>query len=53
MNYNNDIFKINPNVCCLCNNVINYPEGVYLKNGQEVHIKCIQEKRKELKNKGD
>jgi hypothetical protein len=32
--------------CPLCQKAVIYPEGVYLKKGAEVHIKCLQEKRK-------
>jgi hypothetical protein len=28
-------------VCPVCNEVISYPEGVYFRNGVEVHSKCI------------
>ena len=34
------------NKCRICQKAVIYPEGVYLKKGAEVHIKCIQEKRK-------
>jgi hypothetical protein len=32
--------------CPICKKAVCYGEGVYLKKGAEVHIKCLQEKRK-------
>jgi hypothetical protein len=32
-------------ICKYCGQVVIYPEGVYLRNGLQVHIKCIQNKR--------
>jgi len=28
-------------VCPICKEVIEYPGGVYFRNGVEVHIKCL------------
>ena len=33
------------NKCRICKNAVCYGEGVYLKKGAEVHIKCLQEKQ--------
>jgi len=32
---------INKNLCYLCNEIINYPDGVYFRNGVEVHSQCV------------
>jgi hypothetical protein len=29
------------NICPICNEKITYPEGVYFRNGVEVHCKCV------------
>jgi hypothetical protein len=39
------------NTCKLYGEFVYYPEGVYFKNGQEVHIFCIQKKRENLRKK--
>lgn len=28
-------------ICLFCNEIIKYPDGVYFRNGIEVHNKCI------------
>jgi hypothetical protein len=28
-------------ICPLCNEIISYPDGLYFRNGIEVHNKCI------------
>jgi hypothetical protein len=28
-------------VCPVCNEVITYPDGVYFRNGIEVHTRCV------------
>jgi hypothetical protein len=28
-------------VCPICGDVINYPEGVYFRNGVQIHNKCV------------
>jgi hypothetical protein len=37
------------NQCVICKKEVNYPEGVYLKSGKEVHIVCFQKQKKESK----
>ena len=27
-------------VCPLCKEVINYPDGIYLRSGKQIHSKC-------------
>lgn len=33
------------NTCVYCQKAVIYPEGVYLKNGKEAHIICLQKAR--------
>ncbi len=33
-------------VCPLCGQTVHYPEGIYLRDGREVHTKCVQIARK-------
>lgn len=36
-----EVNGIRKSVCCICNEVINYPSGVYFRNGIEVHCDCV------------
>lgn len=36
-----EVKGIKKNVCAICNIEINYPEGVYFRNGIEIHNKCL------------
>ena len=29
------------NICPICNKAVHYPEGVYFRNGKEVHCHCV------------
>jgi hypothetical protein len=36
-----EINGVRKNICPICKEVIDYPFGVYFRNGVEVHNKCI------------
>jgi uncharacterized C2H2 Zn-finger protein len=38
---------INFNICPVCKTIIHYPDGVYFRNGIEVHCQCVKQIRKE------
>ena len=29
------------NICPICDKILRYPEGVYFRNGIEIHCQCI------------
>ena len=36
-----EINGVRYNVCPICKEAIHYPDGIYFRNGIEVHNKCI------------
>ena len=36
-----EINGISKRICPICKEIIDYPFGVYFRNGIEVHIRCI------------
>jgi hypothetical protein len=33
--------EVSYNICPLCKDIIMYPEGIYFRNGIELHTRCV------------